>query len=425
MANLYGGSGKALWDDMKSSLERQPRSERVSGMKGLKVLIDKEILREIATMLPLIGTKTAVLADIWEQLGGQSADCPSSHDTIADSGRLEELANVFQVQSDKILTLHRKHAVTPEEKAVLTINGNHKQLFALVDIAMMVTGKDQNHAAEQVRRIFEAFPQLRKQCVKTSFGEGPTQWAGDLETATQLAVRLPSVDVGRAIEICRMLAEAFGVPVIAITNASQAKQQRHSQERDEHIVRRWLRASATTAWRYQVDIAGYRIDFVLDASWGKILLEVDENQHKAYSVPAEVQRTRMLSQWAEEQLTVALLVRFNLGAFMVDGHSTEASQPSRKSTLLSLLRIVQNAQWCMKDRLQIVYLYYDMDSNCHPCILTDIHYPEDMKLMTLVFDLKHQNFTHRNITDLESTRTDLERTRMRLEDLHARLLRVG
>ena len=129
MRNLDGSNGKTLWDDLNHIMTGYLRGVEVKDMKGEQNLIGLAILRKIVNFLPLIGTKTATLADIWKQLGGLTEDFPNSTDSIADAGKLQELANVLQVKGNSIITLRRKIAVTPEELAILTVNGKHKQLF--------------------------------------------------------------------------------------------------------------------------------------------------------------------------------------------------------------------------------------------------------------------------------------------------------
>ena len=78
------------------------------------------------------------------------------------------------------MTLHRKQATTPEEKAVLTVNGGQEQLIALVDITRMVTEKDQSNAARDVRVIIEKDPEtFSHRVTKACFG--------DLETSSTAA----------------------------------------------------------------------------------------------------------------------------------------------------------------------------------------------------------------------------------------------
>ena len=151
MSVLYGRAGTDLWEDTKTEI---PRVEtHVQKTKGLKIILDLNGLERTARILPVIGTKRAALLDVWKRLGGEESACPMGTDSFGNAEALRPLARMFQVEPDRIMQLRRKHALTPEEKGVLTIDGEHKQLFALVDVAMIVTGKNQNDAAEQVRNI--------------------------------------------------------------------------------------------------------------------------------------------------------------------------------------------------------------------------------------------------------------------------------
>ena len=61
----------------------------------------------------------------------------------------------------------------------------------------------------------------------------------------------------------------------------------------------------------QKRIMNYRVDFQVNVSWGRILLEVDENQHKHYNQEAEIKRMNdiMLSCMMDNVQTV--LLRYN------------------------------------------------------------------------------------------------------------------
>lgn len=339
-------------------------------------MLDTEHLRILATCVPVIGVKSAVLKEIWQHLGGDPADCPCGEDHIAADP--SALAQMFQVEPARIMRLHRKHAATAEEKAILTTPNGHPLLFALVDIAMMVTQKPPDIACIQVKRIVSKHPGIR--CIKTTFGDGPKRWAGDFCAVVQVMTRLGNP--GRAMHICRALGAALCLPTEMFISAAVAQNiQQVPRVRDEAVVERWLR-KAGLAYQRQEKIAGKRVDFVVQATPDlKVYLEVDEEQHKAYSVPAEVKRMKLLRESTSSKV---FFLRLNLGDFEIDGVKSKALAESRKDSLLAMLA------WAAAQRappeFAVTYLYYDMDKDLRPSILMDMHYPSELAVRTTLFD---------------------------------------
>ena len=72
------------------------------------------------------------------------------------------------------------------------------QLFSLVDVTMLVTGKDCNYAAQQIRFLRERYLEVNEQIINLKFpGRGQRRTpAGDIYAAVELIMLLPGRRAG-------------------------------------------------------------------------------------------------------------------------------------------------------------------------------------------------------------------------------------
>ena len=99
----------------------------------------------------------------------------------------------------------------------------------------------------------------------------------------------------------------------------------------------------------------YRPDFVIDYPLFKLVVEVDENQHRSYSQECEIRRMRQI----REDLGVSrvVFIRFNPDSYKDKTGATQRAYGRRENTLLELMRTLKNAE--VENFLTVYYLYYD------------------------------------------------------------------
>ncbi len=108
---------------------------------------------------------------------------------------------------------------------------------------------------------------------------------------------------------------------------------------------------------FQADKKFARLDFVLEMPSKRVVLEVDEFQHKkeSYNVSCDASRmTDVMSALAcEGNERPTMWIRFNPDAYTVDGVPVRTRRKDRLKSLCALLRDAPSRP------LQIVYCFYD------------------------------------------------------------------
>ena len=107
----------------------------------------------------------------------------------------EQLAAIDQPDQPDATELARAFGV--DAKAVKRVR-TQDQLFSLVDVTMLVTGKDCNYAAQQIRFLRERHPEVNEKIINLKF-PGRRQRltpAGDVYTAVELIMLLPGRRAG-------------------------------------------------------------------------------------------------------------------------------------------------------------------------------------------------------------------------------------
>ena len=99
-------------------------------------------------------------------------------------------------------------------------------------------------------------------------------------------------------------------------------------------------------------------DFVLYASWGAVILEVDENQHRERDPSCDVRRdfdmAASVALGSQHKLTI---VRYNPDAFKVAGRAVRTPKKERHAHLLQLLHSLLQEE--PERQFQRLFLYYD------------------------------------------------------------------
>lgn len=111
----------------------------------------------------------------------------------------------------------------------------------------------------------------------------------------------------------------------------------------------------------------------------RVIVEVDEEQHKYYSSSVACDNARMMrvceAVLAGGNTANLLWVRYNPDAYTVAGVAAAArthTRTQKSERLDALLQLVQTHTPTMP--MQVIYLFYDQDSDGRPCILRDAEY---------------------------------------------------
>jgi hypothetical protein len=124
------------------------------------------------------------------------------------------------------------------------------------------------------------------------------------------------------------------------------------------------------------------IDFLIEKKdingiAGIIMLEVDENQHRAYTISCEIKRmNEIFSSLAIGGNTLPIsFIRYNPNSFSKDGVKKRDDYPKklREEKLLETI-----ANWEFTQRAGVFYMYYDSIDN-EPLIMLDPEYNESFK----------------------------------------------
>jgi len=127
-----------------------------------------------------------------------------------------------------------------------------------------------------------------------------------------------------------------------------------------------------------------RLDFVLELPTHRVILEVDERQHKDTSYNVRCDINRMLDVMAtmcmkNERLT--RWIRYNPHAFAKDEVKQTVSEKKRHAALLEMIARVPDGQ----RNTELAYMYYDVDAAEKLLLFQDPAY--DSKFKTLVTDI--------------------------------------
>jgi hypothetical protein len=100
----------------------------------------------------------------------------------------------------------------------------------------------------------------------------------------------------------------------------------------------------------------YRPDFLYDAATHRVVVEVDEDQHKGYD--PECERVRMINILGALGMR-CVFIRFNPDAFKIDGKTVRVYEKKRHELLLKTIREYMKPSFDPQATADVVYLYYD------------------------------------------------------------------
>lgn len=127
----------------------------------------------------------------------------------------------------------------------------------------------------------------------------------------------------------------------------------------EHRIKEILDSNNIKYESYDRPIDGgctkYRPDFVIDYGTFKVIVEVDENQHKSYACDCEVARMCMIHQ--DMGGIPVIFIRFNPDSYKVN-EKLVREYKSRERKLLDLLYAFRNVME-VKYPMIVCYMYYD------------------------------------------------------------------
>jgi hypothetical protein len=103
------------------------------------------------------------------------------------------------------------------------------------------------------------------------------------------------------------------------------------------------------------------VDFAIQKTWGSLLLEVDEDQHKGCDPSCDVRRDMgiyaSVAMGSGDRLRV---LRFNPNGFYVGGTPGQVSKQERLQRLIALIQQLDEDPWPDLP-LARMFLYYDVD----------------------------------------------------------------
>ena len=128
------------------------------------------------------------------------------------------------------------------------------------------------------------------------------------------------------------------------------------------------------------------VDFAITASWGALLLEVDENQHSSQDASCDPRRDfDMCASLAMGSGHKVVVLRYNPDSFKIDGKSVSVNTKDKQRRLVDVIRA-----WLLEDPapdkpLARYFLYYDGRSDSQlPDIAKDWQYDEARAVSTVL-----------------------------------------
>ena len=122
-------------------------------------------------------------------------------------------------------------------------------------------------------------------------------------------------------------------------------------------------------------------DFALPAPWGYVLLEVDEEQHKAYDPSCDVRRDfDMAASVALGSGHKLLVLRYNPDAFKIAGVTQRTTKKERHAQLIRLLGGLLARE--LEAPFTRLFLFYDQaaENSALPCVAE--HWSEPVRAVS-------------------------------------------
>ena len=128
------------------------------------------------------------------------------------------------------------------------------------------------------------------------------------------------------------------------------------------------------------------VDFAITASWGALLLEVDEFQHNSQDASCDVRRDfDMCASLALGSGHKVVVLRYNPDSFKIDGKSVLVSTKDKQRCLVEVI-----CAWLLEDpapdkQLARFFMYYDGCSDSQlPAIANSWFYDEARAVSTVL-----------------------------------------
>jgi len=122
-----------------------------------------------------------------------------------------------------------------------------------------------------------------------------------------------------------------------------------------------------------------KLDFLIERPDKRVILEVDERQHKnvAYDIKCDLSRMTyvMAAIACTDNVRPTLWIRFNPNGYSVDGYPMRTRKKAKYAKLLSVIKDTKPL-----DGTQVIYMYYDTERGL-PVICKDSTYSARMKAM--------------------------------------------
>lgn len=122
-----------------------------------------------------------------------------------------------------------------------------------------------------------------------------------------------------------------------------------------------------------IDKKNANLDFVIELKLYRVILEVDEHQHKHYQPSCELSRMMFILEATQENKRPLLFIRYNPHAFKQNGVTKRVPTKKRFEVLLNIIRE------STFDTFALVYLFYDCDDQWIPQVCKSESYPSMLK----------------------------------------------
>jgi Zinc finger, C2H2 type len=123
-----------------------------------------------------------------------------------------------------------------------------------------------------------------------------------------------------------------------------------------------------------------RVDFVIPTSFGHVLLEVDEGQHKNYTPGCDSARIHNVvgAIRLSGDETAIRFIRYNPHAFEVDRKRQKVIRDDRHRILIRAIREA------FSDPLSLIYVFYDTEGGC---LVLDPEFQEELRHVSRPFPI--------------------------------------
>jgi hypothetical protein len=120
------------------------------------------------------------------------------------------------------------------------------------------------------------------------------------------------------------------------------------------------------------------LDFLIPQEWGYVVLECDEEAHRAYDASCDPRRDFGVAAAVELGSAHKLrVIRYNPDAYKVDGVTRKVSKAARIERLLATLRRPEPT-----GSLERLFLYYDECSELPGLPAVAEHWPEEVRAVS-------------------------------------------